>query len=284
MKIAVTGSSGFIGSKLIKHLKWLGKDIIEINRSNGIDITDWQQIKAIDGFEVLIHLAAVTFVPESFDNPLKFYYQNILGTLNILELCRKNNSKLIYTSSYAYGIPDYLPIDEKHPLKALNPYSQSKIIGEHLCEGYNRDFNLPVIMLRPFNIYGPGQNNRFLISQIISQANTGEIHLKDPRPKRDYIFIDDVIDIYTKCIEYDENTFEIFNIGSGKSYSVSEIANLILENFDNEVLINFTGEVRKNEVLNTVADITKITELLNWKQTVELSEGIKKQYRESITI
>ena len=163
MKIVVTGSSGFVGTKLIKRLRVLKHEIIELDLTTGFDLTNWPHISSIKKFDVLIHLAAKIFVPDSYKFPHNMYNINILGTLNALELCRINGAKMIFASSYVYGVPLYLPIDENHPTSAFNPYCRSKLIGESLCMSYSKDFGVPVIIFRPFNIYGPDQNENFII-------------------------------------------------------------------------------------------------------------------------
>jgi len=274
-KIAVTGSSGFVGNYLVKKLAELGADIIYLDSKIGIDITDWQQVQNTEEFDILLHLAAKSYVPNSYKYPREFYYTNIIGTLNALELCRIYKAKMVYTSSYVYGNPKYLPIDEKHPIISFNPYAESKIIGEHLCKGYNRDFGIPVIILRPFNIYGMGQNDKFLIPSIIKQAKSGKILLKDPAPKRDMVFINDLVEAYIKSIKYNQTSFEIFNIGSGVSYSVKGIAEMIASNIGEKIEIEFTGEKRQNEILNTVADISKARNKLGWGPTISFTDGIE---------
>ena len=110
MKIVVTGSSGFIGTEIVHKLHILKHEVIELDITNGVDITKWNQLNKIKHFDVLIHLAAKTFVPDSYKFPQKMYHLNVVGTLNALELCRINNAKMIFTSSYVYGSPKYLPI------------------------------------------------------------------------------------------------------------------------------------------------------------------------------
>ena len=277
MRIVVTGSDGFVGTHLIKRLTQENLNVIKLDIKSGIDIINWKQLNTIPKFDFLIHLASKSFVPDSFKYPKDFYYSNYLGTLNVLELCRKHRAKLIYASSYVYGIPEYLPIDEKHPLKANNPYAQTKIINEKLCEGYNRDFNVPIVILRPFNIYGPGQNENFLIPLIMKQIRRdGKILLKDSRPKRDFVYIDDVVSAYCKAVEYEEIEFEIFNIGSGVSYSVKEISEIIAANYDKDIQIEFSEEKRHNEVMDTIADISKAKNYLHWTPKISLEEGLRK--------
>ena len=276
MKIAITGSSGFVGKHLVARFLQLGHDVLPLDIVNGVDITDINSLINIGSFDVLVHLAARTFVPDSFKNSQSFYYTNIVGTINALELCKIHNAKMIFASSYIYGNPKYLPVDEKHPICAHNPYAQTKIIGEEICTAYARDFNVPVIILRPFNIYGPDQNCHFLIPKMVKQAQTGHIKLADPEPKRDFVYIDDVINAYVKSVEYLPNGAEIFNIGSGISYSISEITALINAAMSKDVGASFTGEKRPNEVLETVADISKAQEKLGWVPNILLMHGIKK--------
>ena len=169
-----------------------------------------------------------------------------------------------------------LPINEQHEVRAFNPYSQGKIICENLCKGYNRDFGVKVIILRPFNVYGILQKTEFLISSIIDQINTGKVVLNDPTPKRDFVHIDDVVNALIKCIYLENYEVEIFNIGSGQSHSIQEIVNCITENINFPIEVLFTGEKRKNEIKDTVADISKAKKLLNWIPEISLNEGIKK--------
>ena len=275
MKIAVTGSSGFIGKHLLKHLSRSSHEVIEIDLTLGNDISVWESVCGIKEFDVLIHLAAKSYVPEAFNNPADFYRTNVLGTINALELCRLHNARMIFTSSYMYGTPEYLPIDEEHPVKAFNPYAQSKLMGENLCKAYFRDSGVPSCIFRPFNIYGPGQAGHFLIPLIINQAKTGRIRLKDPRPKRDFIYVDDVVVAFVKAVEMKFETIETFNLGSGVSTSIGEVIDIVKEVYRQDILTEFTYEQRKNEVLDTVAKILKAERKLHWKPKVNLRNGIR---------
>jgi UDP-glucose 4-epimerase len=272
--IAVSGSTGFIGAHLVKKLLATGHDVIPINRATGHDVADFETLRNVRPFDIAIHLAARMFVPDAFKNPLSFYNTNVLGTLNMLELCRGFNARMIFPGSYVYGQPEYLPIDEKHPVKAFNPYAQSKLVGEQLCEAYHRDFDVPVIVLRIFNPYGPGQSDNFLIPKLIMQVKTGNIHLDDPRPKRDFIFIDDIVEAFERAASYRESGLEVFNIGSGISYSVAELAKMVVGEFNPAAKVEFSGKVRKNEVMDTVADHTKAGIDLNWTPKILLEEGL----------
>jgi nucleoside-diphosphate-sugar epimerase len=275
MKVAITGSKGFIGKHLTDKLKLLNIEFIEIDLQNGYDTTDRKTLTDLPRFDVLCHLAARVFVPYSYEFPYEFYNTNVVGTLNMLEVCRNFNAKMIFMSSYVYGVPQYQPIDELHPLNSFNPYSNTKIIGEQLCKGYNSDYKLPTIIIRPFNTYGIGQNPDFLIPSIINQAKSGKILLKDPKPKRDMLYISDLIDALVLAILYDKTTFEIFNLGFGESSSVLEIAQLVRALSNNSIEIEFSGETRPSEVSDTVADIRKARDILGWEPKITLEKGLQ---------
>lgn len=274
MKIVVTGSKGFIGEQLCKSLLNIGHEVVEIDLSLGDNVEKWETFEKLEPFDYLVHLAARIFVPESFEKPRSFYQTNIMGTINAIEACRISNAKLIFFSSYAYGAPNYLPIDEEHPVKSFNPYSRSKIMGEDICKSYFADFGVKSIIFRPFNIYGPKQGAKFLIPSIIEQAVLGHITLKDNRPKRDYIFIDDIINAVIKALDYDPKGSEIFNLGSGESYSVEEIVNKVILTLGKKVEVNYLNEYRPNEVLDTIAEISKANRILSWEPKIKLDEGL----------
>jgi len=261
----------------LERLNQTEHELILADIANGTDICDWQQVRQFDGIDIIVHLANLSFVPASYENPKKFYETNYLSTLNMLELCRLSQAKLIFFSSYVYGHPQYQPIDENHPIQAFNPYAQTKVICESLCEGYNRDFKVPITIFRPFNIYGKGQNPDFLIPTIIDQAKTGKIVIKDDRPKRDYIHVEDIVEAIATVIESDhiEKSMDIFNLGSGVSFSVKEIVEMVRGFFDFKIEYLCTYEIRPNDVLNTVADISKIKMKLHWQPKISIVDGLK---------
>ena len=275
--VLVSGSKGFMGKRLCHALEEKGAKVVSLDIQDGIDIRDWSQVgKTAESLDIIYHLAAISYVPFSFENPRKTYEVNVLGTLNMLELGRKLDvEKIIYTSSYVYGKPQYLPIDEKHPIDPHNPYARSKIIGEELVKGYNKDSGLPGVILRPFNIYGEGQNNDFLIPSIVKQVKTGKIKLKDPKPKRDFLYVDDMINAYIKAGEFTVSGLDVVNIGYGESFSVEEILEKIIRLSNQRVQVSYTKESRKNEIMDTVADIGKAKKLLNWQPETDINEGLK---------
>lgn len=276
MKVLVTGFSGFIGTYLLEKLNQTNYELELMDIVNGVDICDWEQVKHVENVDVVVHLANLSFVPASYDDPKRFYTTNYLSTLNMLELCRINKAKMIFFSSYVYGHPQYQPIDENHPVQAFNPYAQTKVICESLCEGYNRDFKVPVTIFRPFNIYGTGQNPDFLIPSIIQQARNGKIVIKDDRPKRDYIHVVDIVRAVIKAIEkVDDDKLNVYNLGTGISYSVKEIVDIVRSIFSSEIEYLCTNEFRPNDVMDTIADISKIKAELNWQPAISIQDGLR---------
>lgn len=159
---------------------------------------------------------------------------------------------------------------------AFNPYCRSKLISEDLCRSYNEDFGVPIVIFRPFNIYGKGLNENLLIPLILNQIRkSGNISLKDPRPKRDFIHVNDAVTAYIKALDFKSDNLEIFNLGSGVSYSVKEIAEMLAANFSEDIAIEFSNEIRKNEVLDTVADISSIKTKIGWEPVISFYNGLK---------
>jgi len=273
-KILITGSKGFVGDSLTPFLKSKKNEIILSGKSNILNLCDREAVENLPKVDVIIHLAAKSFVPDSFKNPQHFYNNNILSTLNILEKAKKDSAKVIFLSTYVYGNPKHLPIKESHELDPKNPYTQSKIIGEELCQAYSRDFEVPVIIFRPFNIYGPKQKFPWIIPSIISQLSNKEIHLNDSRPKRDYIYIDDVLNAIVKAIDYDSTLLTIFNLGSGISTSTKELVEMLVKLSNSTAKVIFSENQRQGEILDTIADLSKIKEELKWKPSTSIEKGL----------
>ncbi|MBN1895720.1 GDP-mannose 4,6-dehydratase [bacterium] len=254
---------------------------MKIDIRTGIDLLSWENLSHLDGFDIIVHLASKSFVPDSFNHPREFLHHNMLSTLHVLELARKNKARVIYMSSYLYGEPNKLPVDEEHPLKPHNPYATSKLAGEQLCRCYQSDFNVPVTLFRPFNIYGPGQNEAFLIPSIIRQMKDGHVELMDPRPKRDFVYVEDVVDAIALEIRMKREGMNIYNLGYGKSVSIQEIVDLLNELYGKPLAVHFKNEYRKNEILDIVADIGKIKSELGWQPKYSMRAGLNRILRES---
>ncbi|MBF0515584.1 MAG: NAD-dependent epimerase/dehydratase family protein [Nitrospirae bacterium] len=278
--VLVTGSDGFVGRHLVRRLKDKGVAVEEFDITNGKDTSDEKSFEGIRKVDAVVHLAARTFVPDAFENPARVYRENINGTLNVLEFCRKNAiKKIVYASSYVYGRPECLPIDESHPTGIQNPYGRSKLMAEALMLGYYEDYAIIPVILRPFNIYGPGQGDVFLIPSLIRQClcQGDTIVVKDLMPRRDYIYIDDVIEAYMYALfKYKSTAPEIFNIGLGESYSVKEIIDKLQTIAATNKKIISEGQVRKNEIPDCVADTKKIEKAFGWTPKYTIDEGLRK--------
>jgi UDP-glucose 4-epimerase len=282
-RVLLTGASGFVGSHLAEELRRQGAQVysLDVRGNNPIDLRDWQRLKGFSNklgkMDLVYHLAALMFVPYSFQNPRDIYDVNVLGTLNLLELCRLQNvGRVVFASSYVYGPPQYLPIDEEHPINPNNPYARSKVMGEAFCRAYHDDYGLKCTILRPFNIYGEGQNESFLIPSILKQIAGGRIELMDPKPRRDLLYISDAIRAYMKAGEYDSTDFEVFNIGSGLSYSVDEIVRNILNIWGHKAEVCYQNIRRRNEITDVVANVRKAGSNLGWSPQTDLEEGLRR--------
>lgn len=282
-RVLLTGAGGFVGSHLAEELRRQGAEVLDIDvrGNNPIDLRDWQRLREFGSklgkVDLVFHLAAIMFVPYAFENPREVYEVNVLGTLNLLELCRLQKvDRIVFASSYIYGSPQYLPVDEAHPINPNNPYARSKVMGEAFCRAYNQDCGLKCTILRPFNIYGERQNDSFLIPSILKQIVGGKVELMDPEPRRDLLYITDAIKAYLKAGEYEGADFEVFNIGLGSSYSVDGIVRSILNIWGRQVEVSYQHERRRNEIMDVVANIQKAAKELGWTPEVELKEGLRR--------
>jgi nucleoside-diphosphate-sugar epimerase len=270
--VLVTGSEGFIGKQLVSALRSREYEVCEFDRKDG-DISGTSL--NLPHTDHVIHLASMVFVPLSWEDPFPFYKTNVLGTVNILEHCRKTGSQLIYVSSYVYGVPKYLPVDELHPVDVVSPYNHSKYLAEEVCRFYADKFKIPVVIIRPANIFGPGQNPEFLIPTIINQVfNSGvdKIKVMDLRPRRDYLFISDFIEALICSLPL--KGFHVYNVGSGRSVSVQEIISTILNQTGISKETISSGKERANEIWDMFMDIRKFSEETGWKPEITFEEGI----------
>ena len=277
MRILVTGADGFIGRRLIAKLQKIGHEVFCFDIEDG-DISLKNCLDKFKDIEHIYHLAARTFVPDSWDKTYDYFQTNIMGTVTVLEYCRYNKCNLTIMSTYVYGEPEYLPIDERHPIKAVSPYHESKIIDEDLCRFYSEKFGVAISILRPFNVYGRGQNESFLVPKIFSQVmdnSFSEIAVMDLNPRRDYIYIDDVIEALICTLRKTQGCDE-YNIGSGISLSVEDVIKIIMDVSGIQKPYISTKKTRTNEVSDCVANIDKAIYELGFKCKYTFSEGISK--------
>ena len=226
-KVVVTGSNGFIGRHLCRQLDAPGIELQSTRRrlskshtgdhyDNHIDVTNIDKLhESIKEADIIVHLAAKSSVPDSFNNPYETYYTNILGTLNLLELARRRNvSNFLFISTYIYGQPKYLPVDEKHQVNPHSPYQRSKLAAEKLCENYSHDFGVNVVTLRPFYVYGPNSRSYSFISSAIRQIkNSGTVVLSGERTARDFLYVSDLVKLIEIIIKNFPKGYNVYNVG-----------------------------------------------------------------------
>lgn len=272
-EILVTGADGFVGRHLTARLRGLGTTVEEFSLSDG-DIA--RDVLDFPGIRHVFHLAGRTYVPDSWETPQPFYETNVMGTVNVLEFCRHHACSITLISSYVYGEPEVLPISESHPVRAFNPYGHTKILAESVGAFYEEVHKVRVCIVRPFNLYGPGQDRRFLIPSIVEQAldpARASIELGDLRPRRDYLYIDDFIDLLIAT--WSKQARGIFNAGSGTSVSVGEVAETVAAAVGVSKPVVSNRPMRSQDVMDVVADIGKARRELQWEPAWTWRKGIE---------
>jgi nucleoside-diphosphate-sugar epimerase len=199
----------------------------------------------------------------------------VLGAVNALEFCRRTGASITLVSSYVYGQPARLPIHEDACLQPFNPYSHTKILAEQVAEYYRSSFGVAVTVVRPFNLYGPGQPPQFLIPTLIRQVldpGVEQIEVADDRPRRDYIHVCDFVDFL--LLRLSSEAQGTFNVGSGTSTGIRDLVDLICEAAGTKKSLRSRGEIRPDEVLDVVADISR-ARALGWSPRISLRDGIR---------
>ena len=304
-KVLVTGADGFIGSHLVgtlldegccnlkaftyynsfNSLGWLDtfpkEKLKNIEVFSG-DIRDPNGIRtAVKDMDIVFHLAALIAIPFSYHSPDSYIDTNVKGTLNVLQACRDYDiERVIVTStSEVYGTAQYVSINETHPLQAQSPYSASKIGADKIAESFSRSFEMPVVIARPFNTYGPRQSARAVIPTIITQLLNGrkDIKLGSIHPTRDFNYVRDICKGFIHLVRSDDAIGKEVNIGSGTEISIGSLAKLLMELTGTEVEIS-SEDIRKrpdkSEVERLVCDNSLIKEITGWEPETTLREGL----------
>lgn len=282
----ITGHSGFIGSNLISALQSSKYRLIGFSTKTDANSRimqikkDIQQVTKTDipkDVYCIIHLAALTDIMYCQKHPVECFKTNMIGTQSLLEMARKNDCKFIYVStSHVYGIPKKLPVNEDHPLNPTSIYSASKIGGEICCESYSKSYGIDVSIMRLFSVYGPRSPLHLVTSKIILQLLSNKIiKVGNLYPKRDFIYITDVvraIQIVLKKL----HGFSVYNVGTGKSYSISEICDMLkkLTGLNNIPVISSKSSIRKAEIDEIVSNSSKIKKL-GWKPMIPIQRGLQ---------
>ncbi|WP_306534101.1 NAD-dependent 4,6-dehydratase LegB [Geobacter sp.] len=311
-KILVTGADGFIGSHLTEELVRRGHDVRafvcynSFNSWGWLDHSDQQIIKSLDvfagdvrdphgvrtamqGCDVVLHLAALIAIPYSYHSPDTYVDTNVKGTLNIVQAARDLGvKKVVHTStSEVYGTARFVPITEEHPLQGQSPYSASKIGADQIAMSFYSSFNTPVSIIRPFNTYGPRQSARAVIPTIITQIANGSrsIKLGSLHPTRDFNFIKDTVNGFIAIVESDRSVGEVINIGSNFEVSIGETVQMIADIMGAKIDIE-TDDNRlrpdKSEVERLWADNRKALELAGWQPRYSGKDGFRRGLTETI--
>ncbi len=303
-KVLVTGAGGFIASHLIERLasegaavrgfarynsrndlgmlKWLAPEVLSQVEIMQGDLRDTEAVRnAVRGADTVFHLGALIAIPYSYVNPREVFDVNINGTLNVLMAARDfGTRRVIHTStSEVYGTAQYVPIDEKHPLQGQSPYSASKIGADRIAESFYRSFETPVVTLRPFNTFGPGQSMRAVIPTIIVQALTrDEVKLGSLEPSRDFTFVKDTADGFMKVAEAEGVLGEEINLGNDNTIRIGDLAEKIFKIIGKTPkIVADPQRVRpgKSEVMKLWASNEKAKRMIGWEPRVSLDEGLK---------
>ena len=313
MKILVTGADGFIGSHLTEALVRRGFDVRAFVLYNSFNSWGWlDQIpadvrgkfevfsgdvrdpygvkKAMQGCDMVLHLAALIAIPYSYHSPDTYVDTNIKGTLNIVQAARELGvSHVVHTStSEVYGTARFVPITEEHPLQGQSPYSASKIGADQIAMSFYTSFDTPVSIIRPFNTYGPRQSARAVIPTVITQLASGKrkIKLGAIHPTRDFNFVKDTVSGFISIAEAKKECVgKVINVGSNYEISIEDTVKMIAEIMGVEVEIE-TDQIRmrpdKSEVERLWACNEKIKTLTNWKPNYSGKDGLRKGLTETI--
>lgn len=303
-EVLVTGAGGFIASHLIERLitegadvrgfvrynsrndlgmlKWLAPEILSQVEVMQGDLRDNEAVRnAVRGVDTVFHLGALIAIPYSYVNPREVIDVNIMGTLNVLMAARDfGTRRVVHTStSEVYGTAQYVPIDEKHLLQGQSPYSASKIGADRIAESFYRSFETPVVTLRPFNTFGPGQSMRAVIPTIIVQALTrDEVKLGSLEPSRDFTFAKDTANGFVKVAEAEGVLGEEINLGNDNTIRIGDLAEKIFKIIGKTPkIVADPQRVRpgKSEVMKLWASNEKAKRMIGWEPRISLDEGLR---------
>lgn len=273
-QVLITGHTGFLGAALARRLQSSGVGVTGLSRSTGFDLLR-DELPGGD-FDHVYHVAGLTFVPSSWADPVSFHHVNVHGTVRVLDHCRRAALPMTYVSGYVYGVPSHLPISESTPARPNNPYAFSKLAAEQACRFFAATMGVEVGIVRPFNIYGPGQDDSFLIPTIARQVldpQVGEIVVADLEPRRDFVYVEDVVDALLLAPRLPAGG--IFNVGSGESRSVADVISACMAGAGIVKPFRDRGERRSNEIMDVISDISAIREACSWNPRTGFVEGIR---------
>ena len=304
MVYLVTGGAGFIGRWVVKKLIEINKEVVVIDnlensqKRNLEEFKDHTNLKefliediknkeivnklfSIYKFQTCIHLAAQINVQESLENPKKAFDNNVVGTYNLLEASIPNNTKIILVGTcMVYDIADVeKSISENHPIRPISPYAGSKIAAEELALSFYYGLGLPVVVLRPFNTYGPFQKTNMeggVIAIFVKRklSNQNLLVYGDGNQTRDFLYVEDCAEFIVKASECEKCVGKIINAGSGRDISINDLAFLIVQNKNR--IEHIEHHHPQSEINKLLCNNSRAKELLNWKPKISLKEGLQK--------
>ncbi|HJA26587.1 MAG TPA: NAD-dependent 4,6-dehydratase LegB [Candidatus Fournierella merdigallinarum] len=302
--VMVTGADGFIGSHLTEELvkkgervkafclynsfgTWGWLDTLPPEIKNEIevfmgDVRDPNGVRcAMEGQQIVYHLAALIAIPFSYHSPDSYVDTNIKGTLNVLNAARQVGTEhlLVTSTSEVYGTAQYTPIDEKHPFQGQSPYSATKIGADRLAESFWRSFELPVTIVRPFNTYGPRQSARAVIPTIITQLLAGrtEIKLGSLEPTRDFNYVKDTAAGFMALGDCEAAIGQEVNIATGVEHSIGDLARELIRQINPQAQIVCDAQrlrPKDSEVERLLGDASKMHQLTGWKPAYTFEQGL----------
>jgi UDP-glucose 4-epimerase len=293
--IFVTGGAGFIGSHLCKNLSNLTSNLtIYDNLSSGkvenvkhlpkvhfvkADILNLKKLQSQEKADLIYHLAAQVVVPYSMENPLEDFETNARGTLNVLEKARKDDARVVFTSSAAvYGNPTKLPTPEDYGFNPFSCYGLSKVVGEEYCNMYSKQYGLDITILRLANVYGSGCHG--VISDFIDKINRNPEKLEiigTGLQSRDFVHVSDVVDAFTLAAVSDVAVGETYNIGFSKTTKIIDLAKMMLKimNLSEKTAITTTDVSWKGDVNTILFDVNKAKKELKWTPKIRLEDNLR---------
>jgi nucleoside-diphosphate-sugar epimerase len=293
LKIGITGAGGFIGSHVVESLATEPVELVLMSGPQGnvknypeamtADIGDFDRLKlCLQGVDVVVHLAGLNSVRDSFDSPAETLKVNTIGTATLLDVCKELGIKkvMIISSAEVYGRPSSDRVSENDRLEPLSPYGVSKAAIEQLCFVYHIAYGIGFKILRPFSVYGPGMSSKSLIKQIYNQVKQQkDVVLFNCGSVRDYCFVEDLARAIKKGACADFTGFEIYNVASGAGTSSGQLARLM------QSIMKASGEIsessspdrpRNADINHLVANIEKAGAALNWNPETSLPDGLQK--------
>ncbi len=296
MKYCITGGLGFVGNELTRQLKQKGEVcVLDSGYRTAQDIDDLQDVRIVrvdvtnpievsDAIcalapDVVIHLAAIHFIPECNANPALTMRVNVEGTLSVLLACVESRVKhFIFASSGAVYADSEKALLEQDPVDPVDIYGISKKMAEDLCQWIGKSHQLPITIMRLFNVYGPRETNAHIIPEILGQLKKGNVlRLGNTKPVRDYIFVSDVASAIEKITGHIPSGVEIFNLSSGHSASVDELVAALEKILGRKIELETDPQrFRKADKQIQKADIGKITKALNWSPVFDIENGLRK--------